>query len=436
MVPTRKSPSAVGSHDGVRPRLFVGPSSAACERSASLPNGARIARPEVLLVMRACHEECESILLGISQFQSEHGAWNVFIDDTGRADDDPEWVSSYRWDGVISRTTTAGLVEVCAARKIPLVDLHDGPVFAGIPKIRPDNRAIGHMGAEDLYERGYRHLYFCGYEGVRWSAERRDGFLEALLLLGCPGSEHAVPFTCNITPPSNAETVRQLAGWLSSLPKPAAIMAAHDQQASQLLTAAEVAGIRVPEEVAVVGVNNDRVRCGLSVPPLSSVATDTVRAGYLAAEELARRIRGEPGAIDELLLEPVKVVTRRSTDNLAVEDHAISRALGIIREKACEGISVCDVMRLASISRAKLENGFRRYLGRSPQAEIRRIQLNRIKQLLLETDLPLKQIALMTGYEHVEYLNVSFKRAVGETPGRFRRQVRRATTPGAEATAA
>ena len=376
--------------------------------------------PKVMIVLNAVIGESEAILSGISRFQNEHGAWDIFVDNEARAECTPEWISEQPWDGVISRTTTPRLVAACAAKRLPLIDLNDCPAFPGVPKIRPDNLGVGHMAAEDLYERGYRHLYFCGYADWNWSLERRDGFFEALKLLGCTPAEFSPPHGSGLRPAENARTVQQIAEWLKTLPLPAGIMAAHDLRGRQVLEAARQVGLVVPEELAVIGVNNEQVRCELSVPPLSSVATDVFRAGYLAAEELTRRMRGERRAASEIRVSPVKIVTRQSTDSLVIADLAVSTALSIIRKQACNGIKVEDVVRQAATSRARLEHGFRFYLGRSPQAEIRRVQVARIKQLLTETDQPLKQIAVLTGFEHVEYLNVRFKRATGVTPGRFR----------------
>ena len=382
-------------------------------------------RPEVLLIMNGYIEDCDLILRGISRYQRERESWKVHIDKTPRADLDPAWVAAHAWSGVISRVTTPSLVQVCAAKNIPLIDLDDSPAFPGVTKIRSDNRAIGHMAAEDLYERGYRQMYFCGYPDNLWSNERRDGFFEALRLLDCEATEFSLPHGCGgFGPTENAEMLLQMTAWLKTLPRPAAIMAAHDSRGYQLLSIAEQIGLRAPDDLAVIGVNNDATLCEMSAPPLSSVETNMVHAGYLAAETLAKHMRGEKVTEREILLEPIKVVSRRSTDALAFEDLAISRALSLIREKACEGITPAGVMHHTSISRSRLERGFRRYVGRSPQAEIQRVRFACIKQLLKETDFPLKQIAVMTGYEHVEYLNVSFKRVVGETPGRFRRIAR------------
>jgi LacI family transcriptional regulator len=342
------------------------------------------------------------------------------VDDHAEAEHNPSWFSARPWNGVISRTTTPALVAACDKARLPLVDLNDGEPFAGISKIRPDNRAIGHMAAEDLCDRGYRYLYFCGYENRLWSRERRDGFSEALRLLGLDAGVHSLLWRKELAPSEHDLNVRHLAKWLAALPRPAGVMACHDGLGRQILEAAELIGAQVPEQLAVLGVNNDQVRCELSNPPLSSVATDSYRMGILAAQELERLMLTVPGAACDVRVEPLKIVTRRSTDGLMIPDRTISSALAIIREQACTGIKVQDVMRQVRISRGCMERGFKRYLLRSPQAEIRRVQIERIKQLLKETDHPLRVIADLTGFEHVEYLSVVFKRTTGESPGRFR----------------
>lgn len=422
MIASKTKPVSVGARAKSAPVSvsFSPPSVATVAPSRATRPGFSAALPKVIVIINTSFGDSDAMLSGISRYQRDHGGWDVFVDDGAQAELDPDWLSELPWNGVISRTTTPKLVEACAARGLPLIDVNDCPLYPGVAKIRPDNLAVGHMAAEDLYERGYRNLYFCGYENQSWSTERRDGFFEALRLLGCSPNEYSLRVGEGFSPAINASAIRQIAEWLSTLPKPAGIMAAHDLRGRQILAAAQQLGLMVPEELAVIGVNNDEVRCELSTPTLSSVATDNFRIGYLAAEELARSMAGEAPP-REVRVDPLKIVTRNSTDSFAIEDRAISAALSIIRQEACQGITVEEVVRRASVPRARLERGFRFFLGRSPQAEIRRIQLLRIKQLLTETDLPLKQIALLTGFEHVEYMNVSFKRTVGQTPGRYRR---------------
>lgn len=312
---------------------------------------------------------------------------------------------------------------------VPLVDLNDSPLLSGVPKIRPDNVAFGHHGAEHFLERGYRHFGFCGFTDLGWSGERRDGFVEALRLAGHECDVFDVDYPGDLTPFWDAKQTTALSAWLKRLPKPAAVMACNDMRALQVVSASQNAGLLVPEEVAVLGANNDTIRCELAYPPLSSVATNAFQSGYHAAEHLAEMMAGRKPELIDLRIEPLGVVTRQSTDVLAMGDKNVAAALSYIREHACHGISVEDVLKQAFASRSQLEKKFRRFIGRSPQAEIRRVQVSKIRQLLFETDFPLKKIAELAGFEHVEYMCVVFKRLTGDSPGSYRKKVQVQVVP-------
>jgi LacI family transcriptional regulator len=191
--------------------------------------------------------------------------------------------------------------------------------------------------------------------------------------------------------------------------------------AAQVLEGCRVSGAAVPEEVAVLGVNDDAIRCELSHPPLSSVATNSFLSGYTAAELLDQLMAGRKIRPAESRIEPIRIVVRNSTDTLAIDDRTVTEALGYIRDNACLGISVSNVVDQVAASRSQLEKKFRLHLGRSPQAEIRQVQLAKTKQLLHETDFPLKKIAELVGFEHPEYLSVVFKRVTKVSPGAYRR---------------
>jgi LacI family transcriptional regulator len=379
-------------------------------------------RPQVLLVFMTILEESTTMLKGIALYTRSHRAWQAFLDDEARAEADPRWLRSKPWAGVISRHTTPLMVRECAALNIPLVDLSDSEPYPGVPKFRPDNFAIGHLGAEHFLERGFRHLAFSGFGNCGWARERRDGFVEAARLEQREVNVFDVDYPGDLTPTWDEQQVRELAVWLAKLPKPAGVMACNDMRALQVIAAAQTAQLLVPEQVAILGANNDAVRCDLSYPPLSSVATDPFQSGHLAAEMLDRMMRGLPAERTNHRVDPRGVVTRHSTDVLAVDDRNVAAALSYIREHACDGITVDQVLRHAAASRSQLEKKFRRYLGRSPQAEIRRVQIERIRRLLVETEYPLKKIAELAGFEHVEYMSVVFKRLTALTPGEFRRR--------------
>lgn len=363
------------------------------------------------------------MLQGVAHYERSHRPWAAFLDDEARAEIDPQWLRSKRWDGVISRHTTPALVESCRQLRLPLVDLNDVPPFPGVPKIRPDNVALGHYGAEHFLERGYRHFAFCGFRNDGWACERRDGFLEALALAGRSCHVFDVDYPGNLTPFWDESQTDALAAWLKGMPKPVGVMCCNDLRALQVVSAAQNAGLLVPEEVAVLGANNETIRCELAYPPLSSVATNAFQSGYLAAECLAQLMRGETPSATDIRVEPIAVVPRYSTDVLAIEDRIVAAALGHIREHACHGVTVAQLQKITGASRSLLERKFRSLLGRSPQAEIRRVQISKIKQLLFETDFPMKKIAELTGFEHDEYMCVVFKRLTGVSPGAYRRRV-------------
>lgn len=380
-------------------------------------------RPQVLLIFQTRFEECTSMLMGVAHFERNHQLWASFLDDEARTETDPRWLRSKKWDGVISRHTTPALVKACAELKLPLVDVNDTEAFPGVPKVRPDNVGFGHLGAEHFIDRSYQHFGFAGFSNNGWSRERRDGFLEALGLAGRTCDVFDVDYPGDYTPFWDAQQIDALIAWLRRLPRPVAIMACNDLRAHQVISAAHAAGILVPEEVAVLGANNESIRCELACPPLSSVRPNAFQSGYKAAEVLATLMQKQDPDSFDIRVESIGIATRPSTDVLAINNRNVTIALTHIRQKACEGLTVNAVAKEAYISRSQLEKKFRRYLGRSPQAEIRRVQMAKIKQLLVETDYRLKKIADLSGFQHVEYMSVVFKRLIGESPGEYRKRL-------------
>jgi LacI family transcriptional regulator len=202
-------------------------------------------------------------------------------------------------------------------------------------------------------------------------------------------------------------------------------MACYDIKAQQLLDVCRELDIAVPEEAAVIGVDDDPLLCNLADPPLSSVICNTHRTGYEAASLLDRMMAGERIGSESVLIKPLGVETRQSTDILAIEDQHVAAAVRFIRQHALTGIDVSDVLRQVPVSRRVLESRFREFVGRTPHQEIVRLRVERVKQLLTETNLPLSVIATRAGFQHNEYLSVAFKNAVGMPPSEFRRATRR-----------
>ena len=373
----------------------------------------------VMLVFDSRDDGAAAMLRGIAHFVQQTASWRAHVEDSACATAELRWKLAEGCSGVISRNTSAALVELCAELDVPLVDLDDSPQYAGVSKIRPDNMALGAMGGECLLARGFRSFGFVGCNGHGWARERKSGFVEAVRLDGNEVSTFDLELVDERT---SDRGVGVMVNWLSSLPKPLGVMACDDRRAALVLEAARLGGYQVPEEVAVIGVGNDVARCELATPPLSSVDPGAFLVGYRAAQHLAQRLGDRRVSACDLRIEPAGVVARRSTDVLAVPDRSVAAAVHYIAAHACEGLTVSEVLPHAAVSRAQLEKKFRQHLGRTPQAEIRRVQVARIRQLLADTDLPLKSIAELTGFDYMEYMRVVFRRLTGETPGSYRKR--------------
>jgi LacI family transcriptional regulator len=215
----------------------------------------------------------------------------------------------------------------------------------------------------------------------------------------------------------------RIMAWLKALPKPAGVMTCNDYRGQHVLDACVRLDLAVPEEVAVIGVDDEEELCELCEPPLSSVVPNAEMVGYKAAELLDHLMSGGTARQPRLEVPPIEVVTRQSTDVLAIEDPEIAAAVRYIRENACQGAKVEDVLDDVPLSRSILERRFRKYLGHSPQALIRQTRLKRVKQLLIETDLTLAKISALAGFRHQEHMCVLFKKVIGESPGAYRRKV-------------
>jgi len=380
-------------------------------------------RPEVLLIFQPRFEECITMLKGIAHFERINNVWTVYHDDEAISETELKWFRNRKWQGVISRHTTPELASTCLELKIPLVDLNDVELFPGIPKVRPDNARIGQVGAEHFIERGYQNFGFAGFSNLGWSCERRDGFSEAIRDAGHSCSVLDVVYPGSKTQFCDDAQIEKLSSWLRELPRPIGIMACIDLRAQQLINAAHVCKILVPEEMAILGANNDTFRCELTIPALSSVAPNAFQSGFRAASLLDDMLVGRKIDSFNHRIEPLGVVTRLSTDILAIDDQTIAEAVNFIRQNACQGVTADQVAENSHISRSLLEKKFRQFIRRSPQAEIRRVKVSKISQLLIDTDLPLKRIAEMTGFEYTEYMCVLFKRMTGLPPGEYREKM-------------
>jgi LacI family transcriptional regulator len=349
----------------------------------------------------------------------EHGPWSVFLELRGLDSSVPRWLRSWHGDGILARTASAAMDKAIEATGLPAVELRASKLPHHRPFVGVDNLELGQAVASHFVDNGFSNFAVFDVATETYFEERRDGFRRFVEGLGrsCHtyhagrGGEH----------PTDWERHQAaVADWVVSLPKPVGILACTDQLGFWLLDACRRAGIAVPEEVAVVGVENDETLCQMATPRLSSVAFDGGRVGYQAAALLDRLMAGEPPPSEPLVVAPRGIVTRQSSDIVAIADREVSAALRIIREHACHGLAVSEVVDQIGISRTALERRMKAAIGRTPGEEIVRVRFARVKALLIETDLTLAAIADRCGIEHPQYMAEAFKKQFGMTPGVFR----------------
>ena len=393
-------------------------------------NGSKVpVRPRVALLIESSRAYGRRTLFGVARYVREHQPWSIFLQERSLGEKCPEWLRDWKGDGIIARVESRQIANGIRKLGVPAVDVRYLLKNLGLPSVRPDDAAAARLAFDHLRERGFRQFAFCGFNGADYSDIRRDSFSACATRakLTCHVYGDPVKMRKASTQEFEARGLKDgehVARWLEGLPKPIGLMACNDIRGQQVLNACRAAGISVPDEIAVIGVDNDEMLCELADPPLSSVSLDTERIGYEAAALLDQMIAGKKPKQDLILVHPSGVVTRRSTDVLAIEDRHITAATQFIRERACEGIDVSDVLRVVPLSRSTLERRFLRVLGHSPKEEILRTRLSRAKQLLAETDFSLAQVADKVGFEHPEYLSVIFKKKTNLTPGEFRAQAR------------
>ena len=365
------------------------------------------------------------VISGVARYIHETADFIIYSQENALENQKLPDLRSWGGDGIIADFDDAKVAVAVLRAKLPVVGFGGGygwfPSKSSIPYFFNDQKKIGIMAADHLLERGFRHFGYCGpypRETNLWSNERRRGFAARVLEHRFPCFKYASKYKTNRL--WNAMLV-SIGSWIQSLPKPVGIMAANDRQAYQVLEACAVYQFRVPEEVAVIGVDNDEGLCQLCNPELSSIEQDAKRIGYEAAALLDRMMRGQRIRKRRFIFPPIGVVTRRSTDVYAIEDELVSRAITFIRTNAMSGVTVSSIVKELGISRSSLEAKFRTTTGYTVHTTIRRIQLEFARRMLSETNLAVKEVAANTGFKSVQHMTSLFRKAFGQTPARYRK---------------
>ena len=328
--------------------------------------------------------------------------------------------------GIIAHLFDRRFAQRVAALRKPVVNTTSTLADLKIPLVEVDHDRIGQLAAEHFLERGFKNFGYFGSGWTDFSKRRERGFCDALARVGYSVSSCYAEYLPR--PPLRASWKRvdqRIQEWLVGLPKPAAVLASNDVPARDLAEISRTLGFRVPGDIILLGVDNDEVECLLSSPPLSSVVNPADRIGYEAAHLLQRLMSGELPPKGPILIAPGHVVTRQSTDIVAIDDPEVAAALVYIREHASQRIRVSDVVRELSLARRDLERRFRNRLGRTPLQEIHRVQIEAAKQHLADSDLPMSTVARLSGFSTPQRLAAVFRQATGLSPLTYRRQAHR-----------
>jgi len=279
--------------------------------------------PRVALLVETTRTYTRELLAGVRRYVAAHGPWSTFLELRALDSSLPAWLRHWDGDGILTRTFTPEMADLVAATGLPAVELRSTHLSGGRPMVGMDNAHIGRTVAEHFYERGYRRFAVYSLQTEPFFVERVRNFVTTVQNYNCPCSE--LPETSSDTVSDWELSQARLIAWLAELPKPVGIFCANDQLGVRLLEACQRAGVAVPEEVAVVGAENEETLCSFATPPLTSVRFDGHAVGYAAAELLDRLMQGKAPRHREILIAPKGIVVRGSSDELVINDPLVAR---------------------------------------------------------------------------------------------------------------
>jgi LacI family transcriptional regulator len=363
---------------------------------------------------------------GISEYCHKHGQWRFQLEINASeplaAARVKRSLAQWNPDGILAHIEDEHWDKLIAQSGLPAVNISNSVSAFGTPSVQVDHAAVGRMVAHYFMAKGLENFAYCGSsDGVRLP-ERRDGFSQAVRDAG---------FACSVLEdfmhghqPEWVKARHAIEKWLATLEKPVGIMCVHDYRGQEVLGACREIGLAVPDEVSVVGVENDRRMCTMSDPPMSSVETPSRRIGYEAAALLHKMINGRPAPRKPILLSPIEVVARASSEKVTINDPDIVQAMRFIADNASEAITVNDILEEVAMSRRSFERRFREATGRTPKEQIDAVRIAQAKGLLVNTDLGIPRVAAQCGFAGREVFSRVFNHQMGIAPSAYRRRFR------------
>lgn len=371
----------------------------------------------VILILETSRAFGRDLLYGITRYSRLNGRWSLYGEPRGLKSSIPK-LKDWNAHGIIMRNSLIKK-ELIEMNLPTILALHDSKRPKNMPAICTDSESISRVAAEHLLERGLTNFGFCGYDNLEWSNGRKHYFKKIVKEAGFN--------TFLYDQPSDSKDIswqkeqKKMKVWLKNVAKPIGIMACNDDRGQEVLKICKTLNLKVPEEVSVIGVDNDLVLCDLADPPLSSVNLNVEQAGFAAAELLDKMMSGGEASFSDIIVKATHVVNRQSTDLIAVEDKEVSEAIRFIRNNAKDKINTMDVVKHTCLGRRCLEKRFKNSLKRTISQEIRRVRTESIKRMLIETNLSISEITSMFDFTSVEHIARYFRKEIGMSLMQFRK---------------
>jgi LacI family transcriptional regulator len=400
------------------------------------PGKVSLVRPlrHIVLMVDASRAYGRGICRGVADFAESREDWLILPHERPELNELPDWLKRTQVDGIIAYIPNQKLYRQISALGVPAVDVHGRCRTPMIPVIESDAQVIVSLALQFFLKSGFQHLAYCGHPSVFFSDQREEAFRSQTAKMSPSAAVYAPPLRSQVGADlyqfekTTATHEAGLAAWLQSLPKPVAILACNDIRGQQVINACREAEIRLPEEVAVLGVDNDEIICRLCRPTLSTIEPDVERIGSLAGELIAAQLAGKPVA-PAYQVPPRRVVERRSADTIVADHPLVVAAARQIRDRDCAEVSVAQICEAVGASRSTLDKLFQTHLGRTMAGEITRLRLQRSQGMLSGSDLPLAEIARKCGFSSATYFCRFFKRITRQTPDAYRQAWRGDSKP-------
>lgn len=354
-------------------------------------------------------------LEGIMRYNDERGQWSFVWDRTFHAD----FHRRHPLDAMIAEVRSPDRIGEMRRLKMPVVAVTGVAALGKLPLVSTDHELMGTIAAEHFLELGLEHVAGLVNPSNPSELVAGESFQRAARDLDFASCGY---LQVDLLRLAGAKRTQVLQKWLQELPRPVGVFAAFDVQAIEVTSTCLRSGIRVPEDVTVLGAGNDELLCRLSDPPLSSIETEPFELGYQAAELLDRILQGKSSGLEVVRVAPSGVERRQSTDILAVRDSEVARALLVIRDHACDGLTAAEAARRVNVSRSRLEFLFKRVIGRSVHQEIVRIRLHTARCLLRDTTLSMPEITVRCGVSYPSQLSHLFRKHFGVSPSHYRQR--------------